>query len=199
MRKKFDRVSQFKITLKRVKPPIWRRIHVPETYTFWDLHVAIQDVMGWLDCHLHHFEILNPSTSMKEEIGIPDEDFEWDRSILPGWKQKISDFFSRDHSKSDYIYDYGDHWEHTVKLEKILPRQEDIKYPVCIGGKRACPPEDSGGPWGYEDFLAAIANPDHEEHEEWLDWVGGSFDPKHFDIKKVVFADPAKRLRYALG
>jgi len=93
MRKKFDRVSQFKITLKRVKPPIWRRIHVPETYTFWDLHVAIQDVMGWLDCHLHHFEILNPSTSMQEEIGIPDEDMEWDRSILPGWKQKISDFF----------------------------------------------------------------------------------------------------------
>jgi hypothetical protein len=113
MRKKFDRVFQFKITLKRTKPPIWRRIHVPETYTFWDLHVAIQDVMGWLDCHPHHFEILNPSTSMQEEIGIPDEDMEWDRSILPGWKQKISDVFSMDHSKSDYIYDYGDHWEHT--------------------------------------------------------------------------------------
>jgi hypothetical protein len=127
MRKKFDMVYKFKITLKRIKPPIWRRIQVPETYTFWDLHVAIQDVMGWLDYHLHHFEIFNPSTGVREEIGIPDEDFEWSRIILPGWEQKIADYFSIDNDKAEYIYDYGDNWEHIIKLEKILPHKKGNK------------------------------------------------------------------------
>lgn len=198
MRKKFDRVFQFKITLKDIKPPIWRRIQVPETYTFWDLHVAIQDAMGWFDSHLHHFEILNPSIGMEEEIGIPDEEFEWDRLILPGWKQKIADYFLMNNTESDYVYDFGDNWEHTVKLEKILPRQEKVKYPICIDGKRACPPEDCGGPWGYKDFLEAIIDPDHEQHEELLNWIGGSFDPEHFDTKEVVFENPNQRLKYAL-
>ncbi len=197
MRKKFDRIYQFKITLKRIKPPIWRRIQVPGTYTFWDLHVAIQDVMGWLDYHLHHFEIINPSTGVKEEIGIPDEDFGWGRIILPGWEQKIAKYFSIDNDKAEYIYDYGDNWEHTVKLEKILPREKGIKYPICIGGKRACPPEDCGGIWGYEELLEIIAKPDHERYEEMLDWLGGDFDPEHFDIEEVRFDDPTKRWKYA--
>ena len=102
-------------------------------------------------------------------------------------------------TKSEYVYDFGDNWEHTVKLEKILPRQEGIPYPKCTDGKRACPPEDCGGSWGYEDFLKAITNPKHREHKEMLDWVGGSFDPEHFDIKEVVFENPAQRLKYALG
>ncbi|MBP1696908.1 MAG: plasmid pRiA4b family protein [Deltaproteobacteria bacterium] len=199
MKKKFDKVFQFKITLKGIRPPIWRRIQIPETYTFWDLHVAIQDAMGWFDSHLHRFEILNPSTGMEEEIGIPDEEFEWDTVTLPGWKQKMADYFSMNNTKSEYVYDFGDNWEHTVKLEKILPRQEGIPYPKCTDGKRACPPEDCGGSWGYEDFLKAITNPKHREHKEMLDWVGGSFDPEHFDIKEVVFENPAQRLKYALG
>ena len=199
MKKKFDKIFQFKITLKGIRPPIWRRIQIPETYTFWDLHVAIQDAMGWFDSHLHRFEILNPSTGMEEEIGIPDEEFEWDTVTLPGWKQKMADYFSMNNTKSEYVYDFGDNWEHTVKLEKILPRQEGIPYPKCTDGKRACPPEDCGGSWGYEDFLKAITNPKHREHKEMLDWVGGSFDPEHFDIKEVVFENPAQRLKYALG
>ena len=199
MRKKFDRVFQFKITLKSIRPPIWRRIQVPETYTFWNLHVAVQDAMGWFDSHLHRFEILNPSTGIEEEIGIPDEEFEWDTVTLPVWEQKIAHYFSMTNTKSDYVYDFGDNWEHTVKLEKILPRQEKVKYPICIGGKRACPPEDSGGPWGYKDFLEEMADPHHEQHEEMLDWVGGSFDPEHFDIKEVLFENPAQRLKYALS
>jgi hypothetical protein len=100
-------------------------------------------------------------------------------------------------TKSEYVYDYGDNWEHTVKLEKILPRQKGIKYPVCTDGKRACPPEDCGGPWGYEEFLGAIANPDHEEHEEWLEWAGGEFNPECFDSKEVVFDNPNQRWKLA--
>lgn len=193
-----DQVYQFKITLKHIKPPIWRRIQVPATYTFWDLHVAIQDSMGWTDTHLHHFEIPNPTTGMKEEIGIPDEDA-IDNIILAGWKKNISHYFTSDNNKAGYIYDYGDDWEHEVKLEKILPAIDDIQYPICIAGKRECPPEDCGGPPGYEDFLEAIMDPKHESHEELLDWVGGEFDPEYFNKDEIDFDDPKHRLEFMLN
>lgn len=91
-----------------------------------------------------------------------------------------------------YVYDFGDSWEHEIRLEKILPR-EKRKYPACIAGKRACPPEDCGGIWGYEEFLEIIKDPEHEEYEDMLDWVGGEFDPEHFDIEDVQFDDPVQR------
>ena len=197
MKKKFDQVYQFKITLRDIKPPIWRRIQVPETYTFWDLHVAIQDAMGWSDYHLHEFEIADPSTDLMVNIGIPDEDF--DREILPGWKQKIADYFSMGNRLAEYIYDFGDNWEHIIKLEKIFPRDKNIDYPICIAGKRACPPEDCGGIWGYENFLEIINDPDNEEYEDMIEWVGGEFDPEHFDVKEVSFDDPDKRRKIAFG
>jgi hypothetical protein len=197
MKKKYDRVYQFKIALRDIKPPIWRRIQVPETYTFWDLHVAIQDAMGWSDHHLHEFEMVNPSTGLKVNIGIPAEVFA--REILPEWKQKIADYFSMENRSADYVYDFGDSWEHKIRLEKILPREKNINYPVCIKGKRACPPEDCGGVWGYEGFLEAIKDPNHEEHKEMLEWVGGEFDPEHFDANEVIFDDPDKRRKIAFG
>ncbi|MCP5007743.1 MAG: plasmid pRiA4b ORF-3 family protein [Planctomycetes bacterium] len=193
-----DQVYQFKVTLKRIKPPIWRRIQVPATYTFWDLHVAIQDSMGWTDTHLHHFEILNLATGMKEEVGIPDEDA-IENIILAGWKKNISHYFTSDNNKAEYVYDYGDNWEHEVKLEKILPAVDDIQYPICIAGKRECPPEDCGGPWCYEDFLKAIMDPKHEMHEELLDWVGGEFDPEYFNKDEIDFDDPKHRLEFMLN
>jgi len=196
MKKKFDRVYQFKITLMDVRPSIWRRIQVPETYSFWDLHVAIQDAMHWLDYHLHEFEIVNPSTGIKTSVGIPgDEDF--GKEILLEWKQKIADYFSMENRLAKYTYDFGDNWEHIIKLEKVLPRDKNINYPVCIGGKRASPPEDCGGVWGYEDFLKIINNPDHEEYEETIEWAGGEFDPEYFDVKEIKFDDPAKRRKIA--
>jgi hypothetical protein len=197
MKKKFSQVYQFKITLEDIKPPIWRRIQVPETYSFWDLHVAIQDAFGWLDYHLHQFEMVNPSTGMKVEIGIPDEEFDWDREILPGWKQKISNYFSTENKSADYTYDFGDNWEHKIKLEKILPRDKTVNYPICIAGRRACPPEDCGSIPGYEHLLEIIEDPHHEEHEEMMEWLGGGFDPEHFDAKEVVFDDPGKRWKIA--
>jgi hypothetical protein len=199
MKKKFNHVYQFKITLQNSKPPIWRRIQVPETYTFWDLHVAIQDAMGWLDYHLHLFEVIDPSTGMKMEIGIPEEEYGEYGGTIPGWKKKISDYFTMENRKADYTYDFGDNWEHKIELENILPREEDIKYPICIKGKRACPPDDCGGIWGYEDLLEIIGDPDHEEHEEMSVWIGGDFDPEHFDMKEVCFHDPAKRRKNAFG
>ncbi len=197
MNRKYDRVYQFKITLIRIKPPIWRRIQVPEIYTFWDLHVAIQDSMGWTDTHLHHFWIKNPATGIREEVGIPDEDL-IDMAILPGWKRKIANYFSSQNDKAEYIYDYGDDWRHSIKLEKILERSEGIDYPICTRGARACPPEDCGGIWGYQNFLEAIMDSGNPQHEELLDWVGGDFNSEFFDVKDVIFDDPKKRLQYAL-
>jgi hypothetical protein len=198
MKKAFNQVYQFKITLRGAKPPIWRRIQVPESYSFWDLHVAIQDAMGWDDCHLHSFEIANLSNGLMESIGIPDDDSIWSTDTKAGWKTKIADFFTIDeNNKADYTYDFGDGWEHIIKLEKILPREKGVKYPICIKGKRACPPEDCGGIWGYMELLEIISDPDHEEYESMLEWVGGEIDPDHFDVKEVQFSDPAKRLKSA--
>ena len=194
LKKKFDKVYQFKIALKGIKPPIWRRIKVPETYTFWDLHVAIQDSMGWLDYHLHHFEIPDPLKRRVVYIGIPDEDMEMGMEILPGWEVKIADYFFRENNRADYMYDYGDDWKHRVELEEIQPREKGVKYPVCIDGQRSCPPEDCGGTGGYEDFLKIIMDPQHEQYRETLDWVGGEFDPEHFDAKGVYFYNPKERL-----
>lgn len=193
MKKKYSLVYQFRITLKDIKPPVWRRIQVPGTYTFWDLHVAIQDVMGWFDSHLHEFKLIDTLYGVKIEIGIPDDDV-IDSNVLPGWKQKIADYFSPDSKTADYIYDFGDNWKHTIQLEKILPREKDIVYPVCIDGKRACPPEDCGGTWGYEKFLEIIMDPGHESYQEMLAWAG-DFEPEYFDKDDVVFDDPAKRFR----
>jgi hypothetical protein len=190
----FNTVYQFRIALQGIEPPIWRRIHIPEPYTFWDFHVAIQDAMGWLDCHLHEFRMINPSTGSEVDIGIPYEDFE--KEIFIDWEEKIADYFTMKNRSAYYVYDFGDSWEHDIQLEKILPR-EDIEYPVCIEGRRACPPDDCGGVSGYEKFLKIIADPSHEEYEEMLEWVGEAFDPEYFDPKEVVFDDPDERYEIA--
>lgn len=198
MKKKFNRVYQFKIILEGVRPSVWRRIQVPETYTFWDLHVAIQDAMGWEDYHLHQFKMRDPSTGRNVIIRTPyEEDIFFKNKILSEHRQKISGWFSMENREAEYVYDFGDNWHHKIILEKILPRDERIKYPVCIDGKRACPPEDCGGAWGYKEFLEAIKNPEHERHEELLEWIGGEFDPEYFDPKEVIFDDPDERRRLA--
>ena len=197
--KRKDQVLQFKITLNNTKPPVWHRIQVPGDYTFWDLHVAIQDSMGWLDYHLHEFEVVNPRKLQVEKIGIPDPDY-FDRETLPGWKIPAARLFTSSNPKAKYLYDFGDDWEHTVVLEKVLPRDADVEYPWCIAGRRKCPPEDCGGPWGYLDFLQAISDPDHENHEMMMDWTGGlAFDPEDFSPSNVDFWDPRKRLRLGIG
>src|SRR3990170_2204564 len=166
-------IYQFKIELKIIEPAIWRRIVVPATYSFWDLHVAIQDSMGWLDSHLHAFRIANPKTGKMDEIGIPDDD------------------------PFDYEFDFGDSWEHEVVLEGILLKEPKAKYPKCIGGAQACPPEDCGGVHGYQEMLEIVRSPSHEEHKSMMEWLGGKYDPKAFNSNKVHFDNAKKRWRIA--
>lgn len=193
-----NRVYQFKIVMKEITPVIWRRIIVPETYNFWDLHVAIQDAMGWLDYHLHLFRIRRKHSHKDTEIGIPDEDrFEGEPEILPGWEIPISEYFYDVGIASDYIYDFGDHWEHEIVLEGILLREKGVKYPNCIDGARACPPEDCGGIDGYYHFLEVISDPRHEEYEQMIAWVGGKYDPNKFDPANIKFDNPKRRWQHA--
>jgi Plasmid pRiA4b ORF-3-like protein len=194
MKRQYKKVYQFRITLDGITPKIWRQIQVPENYSFWDLHVAIQDAMGWQDSHLHQFEILNHETRQREYMGIPDDDFDLDIEVFPGWEYLISDYFSLENPEAIYAYDFGDGWLHSILLEAIQEKEPTTKYPSCIGGERTCPPEDVGGVDGYYSFLKVIGDPMDEEYEEMLVWVGGSYNPEGFDYKKVRFTDSAKRL-----
>ncbi len=197
---KRDQIMQFKIQLKGIRPPIWRRIQVPGDYTFWDLHVAIQDAMaGWEDYHLHEFKIKVPGKAGKICIGIPDPDGYDFHEVLPGWEIPITRYFTDEKSKVLYIYDFGDGWEHTVILEKFLQPEPGVTYPRCIAGRRKCPPEDCGGPYGYESFLKAITDPKHPEHKEFLEWYGGEFDPNDFKPEDVHFFDPKEWFKIRIG
>ncbi len=194
--KNIHHVYQFKISLNNFKPSIWRRIIVPSTYSFWDLHVAIQDSMGWYDYHLHMFEIKDPETNIKVEIGSPDEEFEaFNRRVLADHKEKILKYFSRNNNTARYEYDFGDSWIHTVKLEKILPVTIGEKYPKCLAGKMACPPEDCGGIPGYYHMLSVLSDSNNEEYTEMIEWLGGKFDPEKFDPDNVIFDDPKERFK----
>ena len=202
MTSKLKQIYQFKITLEDIEPKIWRRIQVPEKYSFWDLHVAIQDSMGWTDSHLHQFKLLIPICAEEIHIGIPcDEDiYAGDLPpVIAGWEKFIKDRFSMSNNCCFYEYDFGDGWTHEIKLEKILPAAVGCKYPICISGERACPPEDCGGTHGYENFLEVIGDPEHYDHKSMLEWVGGKFDPEKFDPKKVYFDNPKERWEYAIG
>jgi len=197
MTRRFKDVIQFRISLNEIEPEIWRRIRVPATYTFWDLHVAIQDAMGWLDYHLHAFRVKAPLTGATDTIGIPDPDGFEDDDTLRGWDIDLTDYLSPSNPRAEYEYDFGDSWEHTVLLEDVLPREKSAKYPVCIEGARACPPEDCGGPPGYWKFLRAIRDVTHKEHESMRIWAGKQFDPTLFEKDAIKFDDPEKRWKVA--
>ncbi len=197
---KREQSYQFKVSLKGIELPIWRRIEVPGSYSFWDLHVAIQDAMGWLDYHLHAFRVRNPATGKVDEIGIPAADaLEDDPPCRPGWEVPLSSYFRDPGVRADYEYDFGDGWEHEVIFENIHDRVSGREYPRCLTGARACPPEDCGGVAGYEKLVKKIREPTDEEYKGIEQWQGGTFDPEAFDPKKVRFDSPQKRLRIALA
>ena len=131
-------IFQFKITLEGIEPVIWRRIQVPAKYSFWDLHVAIQDAMGWLDCHLHAFRFKRPHGRKIIEIGIPMDDMD-DLDIRPGWEERVADHLWEPGKSMEYEYDFGDSWCHGILLEGILMKEKGVEYPRCLDGQRACP------------------------------------------------------------
>ena len=189
-------ILQIRVDLRGTQPGIWRRIQIAAQSTFWDLHVAIQDAMGWTDSHLHAFRVMDLETGQMRELGIPDDD--GGLGIEPGWEHEVTDLLSVAQPRAVYEYDFGDSWEHDVVLEDVLPG-DGGEYPRCVDGERACPPEDVGGVPGFEEFLAAITDPDAEEHDSCLEWVGGSFDAARFDPRAVPFQDPDERWEEVFG
>lgn len=172
---------QFKITLLDIKPAIWRRIQIPDC-TLVDLHEYIQRAFGWWDYHLHQFEIDGVRYTQPPPNGDDfDMEFEDETDVI--LSQLLPKSAKRTRWK--YEYDFGDGWLHEVLFEGFPPNDPKVKYPLCIEGERACPPEDCGGPWGYADYLATIADPQDEQHEEMLQWRG-PFDPEAFDAKSVT-------------
>ena len=186
---------RFRVTLQGSKPSIWRKLELPDTATFWDLHCAIQDVMGWEDAHPHDFQVRDPETSKVLTIGLPmakQLDFE----VLLDWKIPLRDMLSTKNRTALYMYDFGDSWIHEILLEGIFPREQGKKYPRCTGGANACPPDDCGGLPGYYEMLKIMNNPRHPEHDEMAEWLGRkTFDPTFFNPGKVRFRDARKWLK----
>ncbi len=174
-------IYQIKVTLMGSEPPIWRRLLVPSRLTLAKLHDVLQIAMGWTDSHMHAFRV-GP-----QRYGIPDPgdaDFGGPKTIDER-KARLSEVLGAVRAKAIYEYDFGDGWEHGIVVEKILPPDPDLDYPVCTDGKMNCPPEDCGGLGGYYNLLDAIRDPNHEEHEDMLDWLGDDFDPLEFSIEDV--------------
>jgi len=170
-------VYQMKVTLEDISPPIWRSIQVKNNTTLGKLHRILQIIMDWSNYHLHEFIIDGVS------YGVPDKECMYE--VKNEKNVRLSQVVSGEKSRFTYIYDFGDDWRHKILIEKILPVEPDRKYPVCIKGKRKCPPEDCGGVGGYYDFLEIIKDPDNPEHDEMLEWAGGSFDPEAFDLDEI--------------
>lgn len=173
-------IYQLKITLRGTKPPIWRRVQVPSDITLAKLHNIIQAAMGWYGGHLHEFEIHGQAYGQP----FPEMDFADIKSDLT---LRLNQFVAGEKFKFPYLYDMGDAWDHQILVEKVLPPDPAVQYPICIKGKRACPPEDCGGVWGYAEFLEAIQNPQHPEHDEMLEWIGGDFDAEAFDLEATNY------------
>jgi len=174
-------IYQIKVTLLGTRPPIWRRLLVPAGLALEHLHDVLQVAMGWEDCHLHDFRV------GQKRFGIPDPN---DRLMgLPatGNERTVRLFtvLRKVGAKAVYTYDFGDSWEHAIVVEKVLPPEPGLAYPVCVGGKLQGPPEDCGSIPGFYNLLEALRDPAHDEHEEMLEWVGGDFDSEAFSVDDV--------------
>jgi len=178
-------IYHLKVTLLGTKPAIWRRLQVPGNASLGWLHAVLQVSMGWTNSHLHHFmtsEARYCDPRNNEDMGFgktPDRDES---------KATLAQVAPQQGTQFAYEYDFGDSWEHLVIVEKILPSDPaSVGEALCLSGARACPPEDCGGVWGYGDLLKIIKDPKHEEHGAMMEWLGGKFDPKAFDLEAVNF------------
>ena len=173
-------IYQLKVTLNGIRPPIWRRLLVPGDVTLEDLHYIIQIAMGWTNSHLHQFIV------GQTYFGEPHPDYGLE--MQDERRVRLNQVAPREGFKFRYEYDFGDSWLHDLLVEKILKPEPELRYPVCVKGRRACPPEDIGGIRMYAYFVESLQNPEHPEYpgnDEFLEWVGGECDPEAFDLEET--------------
>lgn len=172
-------VHKIKITLRDSRPPIWRRLEVPSGITLRELHDVIQAAFGWEDYHMWAFE------SGRDRYGVADRDL----GIRSAASKRLGQVAPHTGDRLRYTYDFGDDWEHDILIEDVTAPEAGTAYPRCLTGRRACPPEDCGGIWGYDYLIEILADPRHEEHEDRLEWLGldsaDQFDPAAFDAAQV--------------
>lgn len=178
-------IFQVKISLLEIKPAIWRRVLVPGDVSLHHFHETIQKAMGWENRHLYKFWI------DADEYALPDPEYRG--KIKSSEVVSLARFVPKAGVRFFYTYDFGDNWEHEVLIEKILEPEKGQRYPVCVEGKRACPPEDCGSVPGYKDLLKAISNKKHPEHKSMMSWLGGHFDPEAVSVERVNKALKSKR------
>lgn len=172
-------IARLKVTLEDVEPTVMRRLDVPLKIRLDRLHLVLQAAMGWTNSHLYEFQAGDVGW------GVPDPDF--DDGPLPAVKTTLADVVEDTGARTiHYLYDFGDGWDHAVRIERIGEPNPQALYPQLVAAVGRCPPEDVGGPWGYADFLAAIADPAHEEHHHMLTWCGGAFDPENPDVDRLA-------------
>ena len=175
-----DKIYQIKVGLLETNPIVWRRFLVPSSVTLHRLHLILQCVMGWGNYHLYRFQ------HGKNEYGEPDPENElYELSFINSSRTKLGDIVTAERSLFLYEYDFGDRWEHHLLVERISEREDNKRYPLCLDGENACPPEDCGGPYGYAETLKIIQNPAHEEYNSTKTWLGEGFNPEKFDIALV--------------
>jgi hypothetical protein len=182
-------VFQLKVTLLDTKPPIWRRVLVDGGSTLDHLHEVTQAAFGWWNYHLHEFEV------GRTHYGVPDPDEDWGEPPRDERRTRL-DAIAAEGSSFRYTYDFGDGWDHRIVVEKVLPADSVPTVPACMDGRRACPPEDCGGTWGYRELLEILADPTHPEHDERREWLGRPFDPDAFDPSE--FEDNLRNGRFAV-
>ena len=173
-------VHTLKVTLQGAKPPIWRRIEVPSDVTLAELSGLLEAAMGWFGGHLHSFDVGDVSYQPSELEGA------YFRETKDEAQHRLAEVLPAVKAKMRWDYDFGDGWQHNIVVEAIGPVISEATYPRCIAGRRACPPEDCGGPWGFGDLLEAIADPVHPRHDELTDWLPIEYDPAHFDANKIT-------------
>lgn len=171
-----DTIARLKITLDDVKPAVLRRVEVPFDIRLDRLHLTIQAAMAWTNSHLYEIRAGDVGWSTP----YPEQD--WAGDFLDARKARLGDVLEDIGTKTlKYLYDFGDGWEHTIKIERLLDPEPGVLYPRLIEISGRCPPEDVGGPWGYAEFLDAIKDSRHERHAEFTEWIGDHYDPDAVD------------------
>jgi len=177
-----------RVELHEVTPLVWRRVLVSNQWTLASLHGYLQWVMGWTDSHAHEFEVGDGIVAPEwwiDEVGLDTDTSKYRDERRVSVAAVVSQLGSR--GEFEYRYDMGDGWRHRIVIESppALATDTDLALPVCLSGENACPPEDVGGPPGYELFLQILGDREHEQHEDMVRWIGGVFDPKGFDLNRI--------------
>ena len=168
------------VSLAEIEPPIWRRLVVPAEWTLDKLHLVLQAAFSWTDSHLHEFRIgglrYGDPALLDDGFGGP--------PVFDYAEVRLQDFVGRD-AGFTYAYDFGDGWQHLIRIEDWLALDPAPRHALCLEGGQARPSEAVGGPRGYADFLGIIRDPAHEDHRSTLRWAGGHFDPEWFDLDLI--------------